>query len=90
MTSNVRALQVQFDSAKRARNIDLKHPSSTFTQVLKADKDAETQIFLMTSLFCDFLGRPRAIKAIHNLKWNISPKPALAMNTLVFGSFAII
>ena len=29
-------------------------------------------------VLCDFLGRARALKAIHS--WNISPKHALAMN----------
>ena len=38
MTPNVRAQQVQSDTEKRARDIDLKYPSSipTFTQVLKS------------------------------------------------------
>jgi len=33
-------------------------------------------------VLCDFLGRARALKAIHS--WNISPKHALAMNRNIF------
>ena len=37
MTPNVRAQQVQFDTEKRAHDLDLKYPGSTFTQVLKSN-----------------------------------------------------
>ena len=88
MTPNVRAQQVQSDIEKRAHDLDLKYPGSTFTQVLKSHGKDGRYLVLVVGPFanlsddfvvlCDFLGRARALKAIHS--WNISPKHALAMN----------
>ena len=36
MTPNARAQQVQADTEKRAHDLDLKYPGSTFTKVLKS------------------------------------------------------
>ena len=71
MAPNVRAQQVQADTVKRAHDLDLKYPGSTFTHVLKSHgKDGRYLV--------DFLGRARALKAINS--WYISPKHALAMD----------
>ena len=88
MTPNARAQQVQSDTEKRAHDLDLKYPGSTFTQVLKSHGKDGRYLVLVVGPFanlsddfmvlCDFLGRARALKAINS--WNISPKHALAMN----------
>jgi hypothetical protein len=85
MTPNARAQQVQ---GKRAHNLDLKYPGSTFTQVLKSHGEDGRYFVLVVGPFAnlsddfmvlwDFLGRARALKAIYS--WNISPMHALAMN----------
>ena len=87
-TPNARAQQVQADTEKRAHDLDLKYPGSTFTQVLKSHGKDGRYIVLVVGPFanlsddfmvlCDFLGRARALKAINS--WYISPKHALAMN----------
>ena len=88
MTPNARAQQVQADTEKRAHDLDLKYPGSTFTQVLKSHGKDGRYLVLVVGPFanlsddfmvlCDFLGRVRAFRAINN--WNISPKHALALN----------
>ena len=80
--------QVQVDTEKRAHDLDLKYPGSTFTQVLKSHGKDGRYLVLVVGPFanlsddfmvlCDFLGRARALKAINS--WYISPKHALAMN----------
>ena len=67
---------------KRAHDLDLKYPGSTFTQVLKTHGKDGRYLVLVVDPFanlsddfmvlCDFLGHARALKAIHS--WNISPK----------------
>ena len=76
MTPNARAQQVQADTEKRAHDLDLKYPGSTFTHILKSH-GKRWQIprfgrpyanlsddFIM--VLCDFLGRARALKAIYS------------------------
>ena len=88
MTPNARAQHVQADTEKRAHDLDLKYPGSTFTQVLKSHGKDGRYLVLVVGPFAnlsddfmvlyDFLGRARALKAINS--WYISPKHALAMN----------
>ena len=90
MTPNARAQQVQVDTEKRAHNLDLKYPGSTFTQVLKSHGKDGRYLVLVVGPFAnlsddfmvlwDFLrrARARALKAIYS--WNISPMHALTMN----------
>ncbi len=73
MTSNARAQQVQSETEKRAHDLDLKYPGSTFTQVLKSHGKYGRYLVLVVGPFanlsddfmvlCDFLGRARALKA---------------------------
>jgi hypothetical protein len=72
MTPNVRAQQVQSDIEKRAHDLDLKYPGSTFTQVLKSHGKDGRYLVLVVGPFanlsddfvvlCDFLGRACALK----------------------------
>ena len=82
MTPNARAQQVQSDTEKRAHDLDLKYPGSTFTQVLKSHGKDGRHLVLVVGPFaiwlsddfvvlCDFLGGARALKAISS--WYISP-----------------
>jgi hypothetical protein len=76
MTPNARAQQVQSDTEKRAHDLDLKYPGSTFTQVLKSHGKDGRYLVLVVGPFAnfsddfvvlsDFLGRARALKAIHS------------------------
>ncbi len=88
------AQQVQADPEKRAHDLDLKYPGSTFTQVLKSHgKDGRYLVLVVGPsanlsdyfmVLCDFLGRARALEAINS--WNISPKHALGMNRHILRS----
>ena len=93
------AQQVQSDTEKRAHDLDLKYPGSTFTQVLKSHgKDGRYlvlvvgpfAIFLTISWSCMTFLDELVLKAINS--WYISPKHALAMNRHIlishFGHFA--
>ena len=74
MTPNVRAQQVQSDIEKRAHDLDLKYPGSTFTQVLKSHGKDGRYLVLVVGPFanlsddfmvlCDFLGRARPLKRL--------------------------
>ena len=80
--------QVQVDTEKRAHDLDLRFPGSTFTHVIKSHgKDGRYLVLVVCPfanlsddfmVLCDFLGRARALKAINS--WNISPKHALVIN----------
>ena len=97
---SARPQQIQSDTEKRAHDIELEYPGSTFTQALKSHYKDGRYLVLVVGPFanlsddfmvvCDFLGRARALKAINS--WYISPKHAWAMNRhfLVshFGHFA--
>ena len=90
MKPNARAQQVQADTEKRAHNLDLKYPGSTFTQVLKSHGKDGRYLVLVVGPFANLsddsivlwglslLGRARALKAIYS--WNISAMHALAIN----------
>ena len=90
MKPNARAQQVQADTEKRAHNLDLKYPGSTFTQVLKSHGNDGRYLVLVVGPFANLsddsivlwdlslLGRARALKAIYS--WNISAMHALAIN----------
>ena len=98
MTSNARAQQVQSAIEKRAHDLDLKYPGSSFTQVLKSHGKDGRDLVLVVGPFanlsddfvvlCDFLGRARALKAIHS--WSISLKHTLAMNRHILVSHLVI
>ena len=59
MTPNARAQQVHADTEKRAHDLDLKYPGSTFTQVLKSHgKDGRYLVLIVgpfASLSDDFI-----------------------------------
>ncbi len=73
---------LRHDTEKRAPDVDLKYPCSAFTQVLKSHGKDDRYLVLLIGpyanlsdkfmVFCDFLGRARALKAINS--WYISPK----------------
>ena len=54
MTPNVRAQQVQSDIEKRAHDLDLKYPGSTFTQVLKSHGKDGRYLVLVVGPFANF------------------------------------
>ena len=60
MTPNAIAQQVQSDTEKRAHDLDLKYPGSTFTQVLKSHgKDGRYLVLVVgpfANLSDDFMG----------------------------------
>ena len=76
ITPNARAQQVQSDTEKRAHDLDLKYPGSTFTQVLKSHgKDGRSLVLVVGPfanlsddfmVLCDCLGRARALEAINS------------------------
>ena len=80
MTPNTRAQHVQADTEKRAHDLDLKYPGSTFTQVLKSHgKDGRYLVLEVGSFaklsddfmaMCDFLGkRLTAGTSVRSTRW---------------------
>ncbi len=77
MTPNARAQQAQSYTEKRAHDLDLKYPGSTFTHALALKSHGKDSRYLSLVLvvgpfanlsedfmaLCDFLGRARALKA---------------------------
>ena len=53
ITPNVRAKQVQADTEKRAHDLDLKYPGSTFTQVLKSNGKDGRYLVLVVGPFAN-------------------------------------
>jgi hypothetical protein len=88
MTPNARAQKVQRDIEKRARDLNLKYPGSTFTEALKTHGKDGRYLVLAVGPFANlsnnfmvlsaFLGRARALKAINS--WDISLKHARGGN----------
>ena len=52
MTPNSRAQQVQSNTEKRAHDLDLKYPGSTFTQALKSHGKDCRYLVLVVGPFC--------------------------------------
>ena len=55
MTPNARAQQVHADTEKRAHDLDLKYPDSTFTQVLKSHGKDGRYLVLLFGPFCVYI-----------------------------------